>query len=450
MSEEIIIKEIEENTEEYITFLQELIQTNSYNPPGNENSVAVKIKEYLEKDGIKCDVYPFGDNRANAIAYLNENFDYKNLLFNAHMDVVPPGEESEWKNPPLSANIKRKKMLFGRGATDMKGGLAAMVIALKILKKLNLSLKGNLILNAVADEEMGGILGTKWCLENKLNSFKFDFTVVGEPTGINPLPKAVVVGERGHLILKVIANGISAHSSMPSLGKNAIYMMSELMQALDKVNNYIPDLKPPLSLEKLKSLMSKAFPSREIFENILSDQELLQNLLQSLVTFTKSVNMIKGGIKENVVPDKCEVLIDFRLLPGQKVEDIFHGMRTLIEKDLHYKVVELEEVKPNEPSFTLESAGESEGSYWRDWENSPILKDFMKITEEIYMKTPFILLYPAAADAHYLRNDGYCPSTILFGPGSAGTAHAIDEYIEIKDFIDSIKVYALFAFKFLK
>jgi len=221
MSEELIIKEIDDNKEEYIEFLRELIKAKSYNPPGNEKNVALKIKDYLSRERIKCEIFPFGENRANLLAFLNDNFNYKNLLYNGHMDVVPPGNEAEWKNPPLSATIKRKKLIFGRGATDMKGPLAAMIIALKILKKLDLNLSGNLILNAVADEETGGKLGTKWCLDNKLNSIKCDFVIVGEPTGLNPFPKAIVLGEKGRIVLKIVTNGISSHASVPFMGKNA-------------------------------------------------------------------------------------------------------------------------------------------------------------------------------------------------------------------------------------
>ncbi|TFG00080.1 MAG: M20 family peptidase, partial [Promethearchaeota archaeon] len=191
MSEELIFKEIDDNKEEYIEFLRELIKAKSYNPPGNEKNVALKIKDYLSRERIKCEILPFGDNRANLLAFLNDNFNNKNLLYNGHMDVVPPGNEAEWKNPPLSATIKRNKLIFGRGATDMKGPLAAMIIALKILKKLDLNLSGNLILNAVADEETGGKLGTKWSLDNKLNEIKCNFSVIGEPSGLNPLPKAI-------------------------------------------------------------------------------------------------------------------------------------------------------------------------------------------------------------------------------------------------------------------
>ena len=112
MSEDLILKEIESNKEEYIEFLSSLIKTESYNPPGNEKNVAIVIEDYLRKNGIECELFPFGENRANLLASLNKNFDRKNLLYNGHMDVVLPGDEKEWRYHPLSAHIKRNKIII--------------------------------------------------------------------------------------------------------------------------------------------------------------------------------------------------------------------------------------------------------------------------------------------------------------------------------------------------
>lgn len=451
MSEDLIIQEIDSNKEEYIDFLKELIQTDSYNPPGNEMNVAVKIEDYLKTEGISCEVFDVGNNRANLVAFLNENKEGKNLLYNGHMDVVPPGDESEWKNPPLSGYLKRKKVMYGRGTTDMKGGLAAMIIALKVLKKLHLDLSGNLILNAVSDEETGGKLGSKWSIDNyfKPNNIKCDFAVIGEATGLNPLPKSIILGEKGHLQLKIITNGISGHASIPFLGNNAIYMMSNIIENLDTLDEKIPHVDPPMSLTKIKKLISDAFPSEEIFERIFNEQELLQNLVLALTKFTKSLTMIKGGIKENVIPDKCEAIIDFRLLPGQPPEEIIGGLKEVIE-ELGYEIRESPVGKPEDVFVYIDVFNASPASYWEEWESSDNLKQFHGILNHIYNKKPFFMLFPACADAHYYRNSGFCEETILFGPGNASTAHSVDEYIEIKDFINSIKVYALFAYRFLK
>ncbi len=450
MSKELIFNEIETNREEYINFLRELIQINSYNPPGNEANVALKIDDFLKKVGIKSEILPFGQNRANLIAYLNDFKDNKVLLYNGHMDVVPPGVEEEWKEPPLSATVKRKKIIYGRGATDMKGGLAAMVIALKILKKHAdaLNLTGNLILNAVADEETGGHLGTEWCLKNKLQGIKCDFCVVGESSGLAPLPKAIFLGEKGHLQLKIITNGKSAHASTPFLGKNAIYMMIEIIQQLEKLDNIIPTINPPLSDVQLKELLSVAFPSKERLEQVYNEQPTMQNVIKALTKFTRSLTIIKGGIKENVVPDRCEAVIDFRILQDQNPEDIINAVKNIVS-EMDYKIKE-KSIGPAEEIFvSFEIIHQAEASIWKEWKNSTILPLFYKNVEEIYKK-PFYFLMPACSDAHYYRNKGYCPATIIFGPGSAATAHSTDEFIEIEDFLNAIKVYAAFAYDFLK
>ncbi|MFX1312323.1 MAG: M20 family metallopeptidase [Promethearchaeota archaeon] len=448
MSEDQILNEIEENKEEYIQLLRDLLQAESYNPPGNEKNVALIIEKYLKGVDVNSEVYSFGNNRANLVATLNENFTGKTLLYNGHMDVVPPGSEEEWKNPPLSATIKRKK-IFGRGAADMKGGLTAMVITLKILKKLNLKLSGNLILTAVADEETGGQFGTGWLLKNKLSTKKCDFAIIGEPTSLDPLPKAIILGEKGRNEIKIVTNGISCHASAPFMGKNAIYMMSEIIQNLDTLEAYIPKIKPPMSSSELKKEMSIAFPSEEIFEKILSEQPLLQNIIKANTLFTKNLTMINGGIKPNVIPDRCEAIMDFRLLPGQTTEMVLNALKKLI-KNLGYQIKDENKGRPEEIFVYLEVLSEGEASFWEEWKDSNVLNNFHEIIERIYKKTPIYFLLPASADAAYYRNTNYCKSTVIFGPGNAGTAHAINEFIEIQDFINSIKVYSLFAYDFLR
>lgn len=449
MSEELIIDKIEQEKEEYIEFFRKLVKSDSINPPGNEKNVALIIEDFLKAIGVKTEVFPFGINRANLVAYLNDSFDGKNLLFNGHMDTVPPGSEKDWKYPPLSATLKRNKLIFGRGTTDMKGGLAAMVIALKILKELGIKVEGNLILNAVADEETGGTFGTGWSVENPLKEIKCDFAIIGEASALSPLPKAILVGEKGHLQVKITTNGISGHSGMPSISKNAIYMMSEIIEKLDKLDDYIPKPKPPMTLNKVKKLISVAFPSEEIFNRIMNEQPDLQGVLKSVTSYSKALTMIKGGIKVNVIPDSCEAVLDIRLLPDQESEPIVKALKKLIEEDVGYPVKDESTASSTKILVELEVVIDSEGSYWSDWEDSDDLKNFNSLVETIYEKKPFYFILPGSADAHFLRNNGYCPQTILFGPGRGRSAHAVDEHVEILDFIRAIKVYTIFAYQFL-
>ncbi|MFX1298653.1 MAG: M20 family metallopeptidase [Promethearchaeota archaeon] len=453
MTEDLIIKSIDNNKNDYIQFVKELIQIDSFNPPGNEKNIAIKIKSFLEDSNIKCEIFPFENNRANLIAFLNEKFEGKNLLYNAHMDVVPPGKESEWNNPPLSAYSTEKK-IFGRGAADMKGGLAAMTIALKILKQFEIETPNNLILNAVADEETGGKLGTKWCVDNvlKKKNIKLDYSIVGEPSGMATLPKTIILGEKGRLVLKVVTNGISGHASAPFLGKNAITMMSEIIQKLDEIEKLmhdIKDIKPSMSHEELENNISSTFPDIESYQEFLKKNPYLKPIIQAISKFTQSLNMIEGGIKDNVIPDQCSATIDFRLLPNQTPEITINAFKKIIN-ELGYEVRDSPIGDPKDVFVYIEVIKVSEASFWKDWDKSINLQNFSSIIENVYKEKPIYLLFPASSDAHYLRNSNYCPQTILFGPGNGMLAHATNEYISIDDFINSIKVFTLFACRFLK
>lgn len=446
-----ILEEIDEHKNEYIEFLQEIIQTNSYNPPGNEKDVAVKLKNYFDRFNIENELFPVENNRANFIASLQPDYTGETLLYTGHMDVVPPGEEDDWKYPPLSAHIKRNKYLYGRGTSDMKGALVAMSVALKILKSLDLETDRNLAFLAVSDEETLGVVGTKWSVENILKKHSIDckFAIVGECTELPPLPKALIIGEKGHITIKVITHGIECHSSIPFEGKNAIYMMSDIIQNIPKLNNYIKNVAPPMTMDELKENVSKIFPNKEIFNRIFNEQPRLQNFLKALNTFTKNLNIIEGGVKDNVIPGKCEAIMDFRTFPGIDAAMILDGLTQVITKDCNYPVKKEHKKESDEIYVTLELIHELEASYWSGWESSDRLKTLKSYTKKVYGRTPFYSLFPAATDARYLRNSGYCPQTVVFGPGDGSMPHAVDEYIEIEDFINAIKVYALFGYNFL-
>ena len=118
--------------------------------------------------------------------------------------------------------------------------------------------------------------------------------------------------------------------------------------------------------------------------------------------------------------------------------------------ELGYKIENKQDNDPNSEFVYLEILEQSEASYWDKWEKSTKLKDFASLISDIYDQKPFYSLYPAAADAHYYRKSNYCPKTILFGVGNAGKSHATDEVVEINDFINLIKLYTLFAYRYLK
>ncbi|TFF98705.1 MAG: M20 family peptidase, partial [Promethearchaeota archaeon] len=419
--------------------------------PGNEKDVAVKLKNYMDSFKIHNELYSLENNRANFIASLNSDYHGETLIYNGHMDVVPPGEIDDWKYPPLSAHIKRNKYMYGRGTSDMKGALVAMIIALKILKGLDLDTKRNLIVLAVCDEETLGELGAQWSIKNILEEKSIDssFAIVGEVSGLPPLPKALIVGEKGHVTIKIVTHGIECHSSIPFEGKNAIYMMSDIIQNLDKINEYFDDISPPISRNELMNRLSEIFPTKDIFEKIFNEQPRLQNFIKALNTFTKNLNIIEGGVKDNVIPGKCEAIMDFRTLPGINSEMIIDALTQLINIYCNYEVKEEHKRETDELYVSLEVLSEAEASYWEGWESSSRLKTLKSYSEKIYGNTSFYSLFPATTDARYFRNSGFCPKTIVYGPGDGSITHSVNEYIEIEDFINIIKVYTLFGYNFL-
>jgi len=448
VEEESILKEIDESIQDYIKFLKLMIKTDSSDPPGNEGNIATIIKNYLDDQGIKCDIFPFNQDRANLLAYLNDNFDGRILLLNGHMDTVPFSSEDKWKYHPLSGEVEDNKYIYGRGAADMKGGLAAMVITLKILKKYSKNFNGNIILNAVADEEQGGDLGTKWCVDNVLKNIKCDFAIVGEYSGFNPFPKSVIIGEKGRTHVKITTHGISCHASTPFLGKNAAYMMTEIIQNIDKIIKYIPDIAPPLTESRLKEFISQSYSDPEEFNNILRDNPHLNSLFTSVTQFSKALTTLNCGIKENIIPDKCEAVIDFRLLPGQDSKMIVDGLEKLIT-DLGYMIDNSNSKEGNSEYVDVKVISDNNPSFIHKWRSSTNISSFFKIVELIYKERPFPFITPATTDAEFFRSNGYCPETIIFGPGSFENIHTVNEHIEIQDSINCIKVYSLFAFRLL-
>jgi len=159
--------------------------------------------------------------------------------------------------------------------------------------------------------------------------------------------------------------------------------------------------------------------------------------------------MVHSGIKENVIPDKCQAIINFRIFPTQTPKMVLKALKQLIE-DLGYQVKNSLSAKSDEIYFSLETHHYTKASYFNRWEESGTLKEFYDVVKECYKQNPIYFLFPASADAEYLRNDGYCEETILFGPGDYEQAHTTNESIEIQDFIHAIQVYTLFAYRFLK
>ena len=229
-----LLKEVEE---EITSLLSELIRIDTTNPPGNETKAAKYLSENLGKDGFKCELFESAPGRGSVITRLKGTGEKPGLLLLSHLDVVAANAK-EWSVNPFGGVVK-DGFVWGRGALDMKGMSAIEVMALKLLKRNGVKLKGDVILAATADEEMGGLGGADYLLRNHREKI-FAPYVLNEGGGsaiptLNKNVYTVNTAEKGLLWFKVKAKGTPGHGSMPEAADNAIMRMSKV---IEKLGNY--------------------------------------------------------------------------------------------------------------------------------------------------------------------------------------------------------------------
>ncbi len=380
---------VNEFLKETISLTRELVKIKTVNPPGDELPAAEFLASWMEKHGYEVHIQKIEKNRGNVVGIIKGAGEKQPLILNGHLDVVPAGRIEDWTYDPFSAEIVENK-IYGRGSADMKGAVAAMVVAGYMLAKENVKLKGDLIVSAVAGEEVNSI-GAKHFAETKW--FKNSMgIVIGEPTAMD-----LVVAHKGALWVKIKTYGKAAHGSLPHLGVNAIIHMTEVIRKLTEYR---------FKYEPVKLLTPP----------------------------TMNIGTIKGGIKTNVVPDYCEITVDMRTLPTQKHEEIIDDFKNIL-KELKEKIpsfkAEIEVVNNRRPLLTDPS--------------SPLVLEAKKAYKEtlgIEPEAKGVTYYTDASE--FLLHSG-CPPIIIIGPGRIELAHRPNEYIEIDMLSKALKYYYALA-----
>lgn len=432
--EQKVLKRVDELQDELVKLCQDIIRIPSWDrETRGEAEVSHRVGKTLEKRGIQTEYFSSHPNIDNLVATWKVN-EGKRLLFNGHVDVVPPGED--WTVDPFAAEI-RDGLIYGRGSMDMKGGVAAMTMACCALHDLEVPLKGTLILNAVGDEERQGTLGTTWCIENVWEKIKADAVVIPEPSGMGQLGYAVNIGEKGPVWVKVTTKGKKAHGSMASAGKNAITTMLKLLQALEEAKP--PSISPILTRKEVVSQFATALKKEpQHIESLIQEAgepNLLSAVLEGLDATSMNIGTIAGGVLTNVVPDRCEAQIDFRILPGQKPEAMINFIRFHADRLGISAVCDMEIIEA------------IEGSAVPNHEKNKLATTLFNASTEIAGSTAFFLV-PFATDGRLLRRAGI-ESTVAYGPGNTALAHTADENLAIEDLIKVTKVFAVSIIRYL-
>ena len=374
-----------------VHLLTECVKLATVNPPGNEKLAADWLAGELSQMGLSPVVEDLGDNRANVTAILRGTGEKPALVYNGHLDVVPVGD-SPWTFAPF-AGTHAAGRLYGRGTSDMKGGLMAMVMAADALKRGSVRLKGDLILCAVADEETGALGARSWVQAGGLQGVSA--VVIGEPTNLD-----VYIAEKGACWLEITTYGKTAHGSMPELGVNAVMHMTAALQALAR--------------------LSLPFQPHPLFDKP-----------------TLNVGTIQGGQKTNVVPDRCSATIDMRTLPGMLHEDVLREVRRTLDG-----------LREAIPSFTYDMRVIAERAAVASDPHAPVVETALSVLAVRGRRQTPKATPGYATDASVFQPASGAPFLIL-GPGIPQLAHQPDEYIEIDTYLESIEVFCALAEQYL-
>ena len=348
--------------------LQGLIQIKSVNPPGNENQIANFIKRFLLKNNIHSELVPLEESRSSVIAKI-EGEEERNITLCGHIDTVRVKEE-DWTKPAFQGLIENGKM-YGRGASDMKGGVAAILYAVAFLKRKGIVPKKTVQLALTADEEWG-YRGAK----NLVSGGYFDLTdflIIAEPSNLQ-----ISTGGKGELWIRAKFYGKSAHGSTPEVGINTI------------------------------------IPGSELVVNVTERYEKIFEAETFWGKTSMNIGQFHGGVQVNIVPNYSEIDFDFRVISEEDKEKAMELVRKSGEKIAKkYKVEFKQEIfNYHPPIFTSL--------------NNPYVEKFLQASG---MKEAIITKY--CTDGATIIPKKKIPF-IIFGPGDIAQAHQNDEYIELE------------------
>lgn len=372
---------------ELVDTLKAILRFPTEDPPGGELALARHIEQSLKAWAIPAVVDEFAPGRANVLARIGDAGSAKRLIFSAHLDTMPVGS-GEWTHGPFAAHEVGGR-IYGRGAADMKGGVAAMIFALKRLAQHARELGGELVL-ALSAGESSSCLGAK----------RFVYTgalagaqaiLVSEPSSLN-----VLVAETGALWLKAHATGTPGHASGAGgscgTGDNAILKIADCINALRNLD-FAVEPHPLLGLPALR------------------------------------FGTVEGGSAINLTPDQAALGIDIRYLPGMRAEAIVKMLQTHAGHEIHFEVID------DKPPVEV-----------------PVEHEFVTTCSEACRET-LANVPPAGGVAYFSDSNVLCPALgiprVIIGPGELGMSGQRDEYVEIDKLAAAVEIYSRIAIKVL-
>lgn len=412
-----VLSAIDHRRDALVTLTQELIRIPTLNPPGALyreicDYLAQRLTplgfqiEVLRAEGAKgdSDAYP----RWNLVARRDGGHPGDCVHFNSHIDVVEVGQG--WTKDPFGGELVDGR-IYGRGACDMKGGLAASIIAAEAFIETWPGFSGAIEISGTADEESGGFGGVAYLAQKGYFSpDRVDHVIIPEPLNKD----RICLGHRGVWWAEIETKGRIAHGSMPFLGDSAIRHMGSFLEEIE--HRLLPRLE-----------------SRTTRMPVVPEGARQPTL---------NINSIHGGEPEQdpnydglpapCVADRCRIIIDRRFL----IEEDLDAVKTEV-RDL------LEGVKAKRPGFDYEIQDLFEVHPSMTEEEAPIVQTVSQAISKVLGTPPDYVVSPGTYDQKHIDRIGTLKNCIAYGPGILDLAHQPDEWVGVEDMIDSAKVMAL-------
>jgi acetylornithine deacetylase/succinyl-diaminopimelate desuccinylase-like protein len=326
---------------EVADLLSRLIQIDTTNPPGNETAAAELLRDYLEASGVECELYARVPERASLVARIRGTGDGPTLLLLSHTDVVL-ADPREWSVPPFSGEM-RDDQVWGRGALDMKGQVAANAVAIASLAREGFRPAGDLIFAATADEEVGDAFGLEWLCDAHPEAVRCDYAInegAGDRLDLGGIYYLCSTAEKMTAPFNVRVHGRSGHAAMPGIADNALVKAARLVERLA---HYRPEPQLQQEVEAfLRTVLGEVPPATSVVERARAVHPIAAELVEPLLAPTFAPTMISASQKRNVIPALCEIVVDCRLLPGQSPEAVAGIVREVLGSDVAYDVDWLE------------------------------------------------------------------------------------------------------------
>jgi len=328
---------------EVVDLLRRLIRLDTTNPPGNETIAAELLRDYLEAAGVECELYARVPERANLVARIPGRGDGPSLALLSHTDVVL-ATAAEWQRDPFGGDLVDGEV-WGRGALDMKGEVAASAVAMATLAREGWRGSGDLVFVAAADEEVGNGFGLQWLVDAHPDAVRTDYALNeggGERVVVGGRPVYLcTTAEKATSPFVLRVRGRSGHASMPGIADNALVKAAPLVARLGDFA-VEPRLIP--EVEAFFAAVAGHVPGPgQILEAARELGPAAAEIVEPLVGMTVSPTKAHASDKRNVIPGLCEIALDVRLLPGQTSEEAETAIRRLLG-DGDYELESLERV----------------------------------------------------------------------------------------------------------